>query len=456
MAKILINEQEPIALYINGEEAATVYQNGEKVWPADEPVVTDYIEFVVDASSGSFTVPLCNQNVSYSFDVFVNGSLHGRATGTANQSTGTGYQITGLTGTEATIRLIPVDEPVAGWGRAFGFYNNTAAANSQENKDKVLRLIKDPDFAHLESSVTTGNNFRYYQFLNCSNLTLIPDEDMPETVTTMGNYFRRMQFSGTGLINPAAESCPDSITSIVGNFRYQQYSGCINLQTPAVEVISTNVTTITTGFRSGQYANCSSLQSTTQEVLPNAATLIQNNFRDGQYMGTGVSSCAIEVIPNSITRIGNSFRYRQYSDCPNLVSLTDEVIPSSITGVGTYFRWRQFANCSSLSQTVNELIPDTVTSIGGYYRYEQYRDCSNIVVGSCHFYDRFPAILNANANNYRYMFYLDRAMSSPDIMPTFGTTNPAPVNDVTPTSRKNFVSNRTGITGYDELNSNWK
>jgi hypothetical protein len=58
------------------------------------------------------------------------------------------------------------------------------------------------------------------------------------------------------------------------------------------------------------------------------------------------------------------------------------------------------------------------------------------------------------------MFYLSSSNSTPDTMPRYYTdashTTTAPVSDLTPPKRIEYVYNRTGIDGYSSLNSYWK
>lgn len=424
MAKILINEAEPVSIFIDGQEAAAVYQDGEQVWPSAEPV-TDYIEFVVNSSSGTFIVPLCNQNAPYDFDVLVNGNLYGRATGTGSPATGTGYDVTGLTGSEATITL-RTTQAVAGWGRAFGFRNGTAGANAAANKAKVLRIIRDSDFAHLESDTDTGVQFRVEQFYGCRNMTAIAEENMPETVTLIGSNFRERQFSGCrALVNIPNEHISSAITQINDGFRFRQYENCVKISVAVPEYLPEGVLSIGNDFRNGQYYYTSAIRTAAAEIIPSTVQTIGNNFRTWQYHTSGVRTAAVEVLPASVTSIGNFFRYAQYMN-------------------------------SSVRTISNEVLPDSVTSIGYNYRVEQFSFCASLIIGGYVHSARFPQVLNMDGA-YLRMFALTTPLAYPDAMPNYTSGGGVvPVTNVTPTTAKSYVSNRTGIAGYDSLNANWK
>jgi hypothetical protein len=398
-----------------------------------------YIEFEVDSTSGTFIVPFSQRaadNQEYSIRVYVNNELHGLATGRTNYTNGTGYQINNLTGSTAVIKLQPTIHQV-GWGRAFGFYANTTGANAAANKNKLLRVLNDPDYAHLLSETSTGDYFRYCQYSNCSNLIQIPDEDLPDTVTSIGVQFRSNQYYNCGGLtgSPAVEVIPSGVTSIGAQFRSNQYEGCTKLTgSPAVEVLPSGVTSIGDYFRNSQYYNCGGL--------------------------TG--SPAVEVIPSGVTSIGNYFRVQQYSGCTSLTgSPAAEVIPSGVTSIGNNFRDSQYYGCSGLTGSpAAEVIPSGVTSIGSSFRYQQYQGCPNIrISGHTHDY-RFATLLNQNSGNYQYMFNLSSSNTTTDYVPKYyidnTNTTTTPVTDLTPTAQKYYLTNRTGIPNYNSLNANWK
>jgi hypothetical protein len=127
------------------------------------------------------------------------------------------------------------------------------------------------------------------------------------------------------------------------------------------------------------------------------------------------------------------------------------------TNTGTYFRRYTYYGTTNLVQFVPETMPDSVT-IGTYFRRSQYYLCPNLKIGSYVHDKNFAKALNGGTDNYSWMFCLDTAIITPDEMPKYtkadGTL--APVTDLTPSNDRNYVQNRTGITGYSSLNSYWK
>lgn len=58
------------------------------------------------------------------------------------------------------------------------------------------------------------------------------------------------------------------------------------------------------------------------------------------------------------------------------------------------------------------------------------------------------------------MFQLASAKTDPDTVPRYYTdsthTTTASITDLIPTAQKYYLTNRTGIEGYDEIDDNWK
>jgi hypothetical protein len=393
-----------------------------------------FIEYKINLDSLDYAIPTnYNQNASYNWEITVNGNsaTSFTATGTSDiESAGISLNDKGIVLGKNIIKIEPTDGFAYGWGRAFSYSNQTSGAN--QYKATLTEVINDPDEAHLESSTTTGVYFRGYQYYNCTSLVNAQSETLPDTVITVSDYFRYTQYNGcSSLVTVPSEVLPNSVTTIGGNFRYGQYYNCTSLTTAPSEVLPSSVTTIGSDFRRSQYYGCSSLQSAPKEVLP-----------------------------STITTIGDYFRYTQYSGCASFTTTPNEVLPSTITTIGDYFRGYQYSNCTLLTVASSEVLPSSVTTIGTFFRRSQYYNCPSLRT-SAYIHDyHFATLLNANTYNYYQMFYLSGANATADTMPRYytdstkSTTNP--VTDLTPSSDKNYVANRTGITGYDSLNANWK
>ncbi|MCD8165276.1 MAG: leucine-rich repeat domain-containing protein [Bacteroides sp.] len=368
-----------MAIYQNGNKLTTLYNsglsvnkgyiNGDVVFDKGGEVDNSYIEFEIDATSGTYIIPCSGyaaNGSAYSFKVYMDGVYSGDIAGVVNSNTGTGNTIIfGVTDTKI-IRLEPTNGVTPGWGIPFGYYSGTSGCNASSNKAKIRRILNDPDYAHLSSETSTGTYFRHYQYINC-DLTNTVNESLPNSVTTIGNEFRS-----------------------------HQYDGCNKLKSAPAEVLPDSVTTVGSNFRAYQYYRCATLKS-----------------------------APTEVFPDSITRISSNFRAYQYRDCANLTSAPNEVFPDSITSVGTNFRAYQ------------------------YYR------CYRILIGDFIHHHNIINILNAHSSHYSNMFYINVETNlDPDTVPRYYTdashTTTAPITDLTPSVRKYYLQNRTGIDGYEE------
>jgi hypothetical protein len=209
-------------------------------------------------------------------------------------------------------------------------------------------------------------------------------------------------------------------------------------------------------FRESEFNGCTRLKSAVLERWSSDVTTIGNYYCIGQYSGcTSLIQAADENLPDSVTSIGNNFRREQYSNCTSLIQAAVENIQDSVTSIGTYFRYGQYRGCTILTFAAAEAVPVTP---GDGIRYSQYEGCTNLRVGTYIHDTRFAAKLNRNMSDYGRMFALDSANTAPDLVPRYyledGTTSL--VTNLTPTTDKYYVTNRTGIAGYANLNENWK
>jgi hypothetical protein len=403
------------------QELSKIYQDSKLVYGKN--TYNPYtIEFEIDSSSGMFIVPFSQyqtNNRQYTYNIYVNDVLYGVSPPTfSDHNRGTGYQLNGLTGSTAVIKLTPVNEDgnVVGWGRTFGFYHNNNGANEHANRQKILRVLNDPDYAHLLSETNTGADFRYYQYYNCRNLTQTVDESMPDTVTTIGNGFRNNQYSSCiSLKQVPAEVLPSSgVTSIGDIFRYYQYNSCTGLTGSApAEVLPSGVTTIGVSFRYQQYGYCTGL----------------------------LTAAPIEVMPNTVTMVGQHFRESQYYNCTNLTTPAIETISTGLTFIDYNFKYSQYYNCPNIR-------------ISGYTHSYQFR---NIITMS-HWDDNSGQSISND--NYYQMFYLMSPDVTVDDVPKYyldnTNTTTTPITSFSPNYRMSYLFGRTGIPNYSSINVNWR
>jgi hypothetical protein len=368
-------------IYTNTEILLTLHKRYGEFRVVNERMASNTFEYVNPNNiifkfiGTSFNIPCSgkknNADCIYNWRVFVDYEEIGTYIGTSS-NTSTGISISNLADTEHIVEIIPTDGLyTVGWGVAFGFQNGTSGANNTVNKNKLSRVLSDPDFAHLYTETNTGNYFRSYQYSACANLTKAAQETMPSTVTTIGTYFRNYQ-----------------------------YNGCVSLTT-----------------------------------APD------------------------ENLPNTLTTIGSRFRSNQYKGCNSLTVAPEENLPTSVTTLADYFRSSQYTDCVNLSRVPNEQYFGGTISSGWDYRSHQYQNCPNIRVRDYVFNKQFATVIKYNSTYpYKEMFSLSTINTTPDDMPQYIKQDDtlAPVTELTPTADKNFVTNRTGIAGYDSLNANWK
>lgn len=220
-------------IYRGDSSIGTVHHGEDLVYNGSIPAEWGYIEIEVDSSEGSYIIPLSGiaaNGSSYSLSISVNGMYKGDYIGTVNIDNGTGIEITGLIGNTTVLRIEPSHSIYAGWGMAFSYYSNLNGCNTLNNKAKLLRVINDPDFAHLLSINQTGNYFRASQFYSCTSLEKAVDESLPETVVNIGSHFRFEQYNRCSSLSVASkESIPTNLSSIGPNFRQSQYYDCQSL-----------------------------------------------------------------------------------------------------------------------------------------------------------------------------------------------------------------------------------
>jgi hypothetical protein len=157
------------------------------------------------------------------------------------------------------------------------------------------------------------------------------------------------------------------------------------------------------------------------------------------------------------TRYGDYFRAYQYYGCINLTQILDEEDWRTDAWAAHYYRYCQYYGCTNLANAAVET-SSTRSNVGTHFRACQYAYCPNLRIGTYIHGKDFAMALNGAEYTYSQMFYLSSANTTADTMPLYylsdGTT--ASVTNRTPSADKNYVTNRTGITGYSSMNSYWR
>lgn len=406
-----------------------IYFCGEIVFCKENPAADkkSYIEIKVDSSSGEFIVPLsCLQatGISSAIKIYANDTLVTEHTFTCDHTSGTGYALTGLTEPTTVIRIEPVGQAEVGWGRFFGFSFSNNGCNTAANKAKVLEIINDPDWAHLESDTYTGDNFRANQYARCVSLQAAPAEELPDTVTQIGDNFRYCQYAYcSNLLAAPAELLPDSITTIGTYFRAYQYRECNAITAAVAESIPNGVTMINDYFRAHQYTHCSRLIEAADEFLPDSVTAIGNHFRTYQYDNCYLMTVAgEEYLPNSVTTIGTNFRYSQYQYCSGLRTAPAELCPDSVTQIGDKFRYCQYFACRGLQEAPAEVLSANVKTIARYFRQAQYQYCSALKTAAAEYIPHGVTTIGFSFRNSQYQECTNLLTAAAESLPDTVTT----------------------------------
>lgn len=415
--------------------SSPVFINMDSVDLSDPVEKGDDIRFVF--TGDRFIIPTSSRtNAYYSWRVFVDGSSFGVYQGTSG-TTSPGIEVIMGEAGQHQVVIQPSDlKYYPGWGRAFGFSTTVSSpagnVNSSTNKNKLISVIVDTDYAHLHSETETGNDFRSYQFHECINLEAVTPEDMSDDVVSIGNDFRAYQYyrarklsyapaeyistsavtignnfrkaqyeqtsliataasqmipdsvqwiydgyrenqyyQSTGLTTAANESISSNLETIGDRFLYQTYNGCSNLLVAGSEA-APNVRVLPDSFRYGMYQNCTKLTTPAEEKIGSSTNVIRANFRRFIYQNTGLTTTTPEVL-GSINSIGNYFRASQYYGT-KIIHAAVEVL-GNLSTMGEYFRASQYESCISLTVPAEEIFTNNITEVPAWFRQSQYRGC---------------------------------------------------------------------------------
>lgn len=405
--------------------SAPVFFNIDSIDITD-PITNNDIQFVVRGSTAGFYVPVNSPtNSNYDLRIYLDGKLTGTYSGMSS-ATEPGIYLDTVTNTDQIVTIQPADgRYTAGWARAFGFNDLLTGSNAltQANRNKVTRVISDPDSAHVLTDTNYGDYFRAYQWKLCTLLTApLPEEDRT-TAMTVGNYFRAYEYMGAGVTSPAAEKIPNGTIAVGDSFRRAQYyqskvTGASveslpstvktvgeffrswqysqSLVTVAAAEVTPGVTAIGGYFRYYSYDSCTKLVTAATESSPqtdNGRSGIR--WRANQYSNCPLLTKAAATESNPYSIIEDNYRYQQYFNCVKLTTIPEENV--SATSIGNGFRWNQYSGCSSLSTAVNEVIGSSVQLIGDYFRAGLY---NNTIVSSI-VPEQLPSTVRSVGNSFR-------------------------------------------------------
>jgi hypothetical protein len=275
-------------IYINPAEGHSAYAaEPEPLTPVGNYDVSTPIILQYTGTDSQVVIPVGGRDGDYDIDsnspYYWYIDVDGNETNAGIFGPRSAYSGTGSLGGAITITVPPLGSgthevvirpadtvPAVGWGKALGV--GSWSANPSVH---ITAVTQDPDIAYLQSAITTGDYFRYYQYFGCDTLTTTAPESLPTGVTAIGDGFRCSQYAGCiSLTTAAAESLPAGVATIGNDFRSYQYSDCKSLATAVAESLPAGVTTIGAYFRLSQYQNCTSLTTAAAESIPAGITTI--------------------------------------------------------------------------------------------------------------------------------------------------------------------------------------
>jgi hypothetical protein len=237
----------------------------------------------------------------------------------------------------------------------------------------------------------------------------------------------------TSVIKMPVKGYLQSATATGAYFLFATWRECTNLRTAVVpDTSSWNITSIGDWFLAYTWYSCRNL---TTAVVPNTSNW-------------------------NITSIGDYFLALTWQTC---TSLTNAGVPNTsnwnVTSIGTYFLAQTWNGCTSLT---NAVVPNTsnwvVASVGTSFLSYTWENCSALKnLSNIQFSNSFKNVSNlySNTGNWNQTFSLS---SDPG-----GTTGNPPsfydgtlVTYKTPFTDRNTFRYRTGMTGYDSFDANWK
>lgn len=108
------------------------------------------------------------------------------------------------------------------WGRAFGFHTTWAQTYIKE-------LIHDSYKCFATSRLGTGDYYKYWTFLGCTNL-INSYEKLPTSVTSIWDYYMKNCYGGCTWLKSAFWEVLHKWCTVGEDYRYQEYIGCTALE----------------------------------------------------------------------------------------------------------------------------------------------------------------------------------------------------------------------------------
>lgn len=336
----------------------------ETIWNKPEDVQSNFenaeiFKFTINSGSdNSFIIPTSgrsaalNDNNHYNWNIDWGDGTIENYTGQSDNWDGT---CTGIShtypqaNTNYQITIKP-NTTQSGWLQCFGFYGPGGTnSSSATNKQKMLTL-DSPLTKNAIANKTYTVGICMYMFIECSNLNMGPEFNLPfDLLTVAGNCFQGMFIYCSSLTMNDIFTLPKLLTSPGPYFAQEMFGGCTSLTMNN----SFNIDHITTLNYDGMFAymftNCTSLD-------------LNDTFHIN--------------LNSSIKEYGNDFFSNTFNGCTSLTKINDDIGTIFLDKIGNNVFYMSFANCTNLTGDIS--IRFNCDTIGNNCLYGTFYECPNI------------------------------------------------------------------------------
>jgi hypothetical protein len=235
-----------LAYNTNPATGVGIYVWTGKYWmPATETETAEQILFTVRTADGTYKIQTRGYvggtyAHTYDWNISVDGGMveHHTGTGGANAV----ITLSGLTSGDHQIRITPYDDPLPGWGNAYGHSNGDGSDEKLISIDAPLTTLAFAPKTTETSAATNASYMFFCLFRDSPNLTapaVIKDTyKLPATVTDLSYFFGHVYIGCTSFTAPQ-DLTPlkgwldgnNSIQNLGSIFAYA-YANCTNLTAP--------------------------------------------------------------------------------------------------------------------------------------------------------------------------------------------------------------------------------
>lgn len=336
----------------------------ETIWNNPEDVQSDFenselFKFTINSGTdSSFIIPTSgqsatlNDNNSYNWNIDWGDGTIENYTGQSDGGNGTCTGISHTYPQANTNYQITIKPNTAqlGWLQCFGFYGPGGTnSSSATNKQKMLTL-DSPLTKNAIANKTYTVGICMYMFIECSNLNMGPEFNLPfDLMTAAGNCFQGMFIYCSSLTMNDIFTLPKLLIEPGPYFAQEMFGGCTSLTMNE----GFNINHITTLNHDGMFAymftNCTSLD-------------LNDTFHIN--------------LDSSIREYGNNFFNNTFNGCTSLTKINDEIGTIFLNKIGDNAFYMAFANCTNLTGNIS--IHASGDTIGNNCLYGTFYECPNI------------------------------------------------------------------------------